>query len=42
LATLRILPYRSVRSHVSSMAGSRFARSAFIGKPVCGKLIVSL
>ena len=36
----RILSYRPLRSHAASIAGSRLARSAFIGKPVFGKLIV--
>jgi hypothetical protein len=39
---LRIFSYRPSVSHASSIAGSRLARSAFIGKPVLGKLIVDL
>jgi hypothetical protein len=42
LATVRIFSYKPLRSHAASIAGSRWARSAFIGKPVFGKLIVAL
>jgi len=42
LAVLRIFSYKPLRSHAASIPGSRLARSAFIGKPVFGKLIVFL
>src|ERR1700678_4269047 len=40
LATARIFSYKPVRSQAASMPGSRLARSAFMGKSVCGKCIV--
>ena len=41
-APFRICPYRSSRSQASSIAGSRRARSAFIGKSVFGRFTVFL
>ena len=42
LEAARIFSYTPICSHCASIFGSRFARSAFMGKPVFGKLIVFL